>query len=327
MNCIYFDESTSTCMAFASRSVLPYRPTPNEVANTCKSDQFQKCKRFQAFHKHLSILATKEDIWLVDPKIFPRSSLLARAREIVRALSPEENLESEFVHYANKLLFDQIQSFYRENLVTEVSLKRMQIASKGVAVKVNIIWNYMIRNITNSSIDFYVPLRVVAYSFEDLGLPIQEHIGIRQIEASVGDTDEWIDLGAKYKLYSVPAESLGSVRVQLDLSRKAVQTIPAESFIKMRLEFFHVARLIDTYTQRMLALTRNLELKVDYSEEDFFIDVDDFLLPSKETRVKGHNYKWSGWLSPFQGISVEWIPVWMVSSSLKTVMMKEREYE
>jgi hypothetical protein len=188
-------------------------------------------------------------------------------------------------------------------------------------------WDYDVHNITDSPLVYAIPLRVNVQSFTEEGLSVADHVRIEEVVASVDDRDEWIDLTRSCNLCLEPILSSDKTRVMLSLNGRAKHTIPPHNITRVHLKFSYVAHLLDSHIQRMLSLTRNTRLKLNYSAKDFFIEVSDFCPALKKTLVADHDYEWNGWLLPFHGFIVEWKPTWMFSSSFAATRKKEKESE
>lgn len=325
MQCIYFDQNGKACRVLAS--VSPYIPTPEEIRERCSSDKFLECPRLKALHENLGALAGKEGSCPVDSDVFQRILVLTRARQLVRALSPREDLAGEFSSQIDEVLFDQLRSTYRQDFDIRISLSKMRFASEGLAVRVNVELSYAVHNLTDSTLQYCIPLAVTSPSLIDQGLPMADHIGVSEIRASVADGSVVTDLIKKCNMTLTSTLVSNQTKVRLSLDGRIAQTIPPASFVRIRLKYFYVAQLFDFHIQKISQLTRNATLTLDYSEGDFLTSVNDFCAPARRVQVPGHNYMWNGWLLPFNGFSINWEPVWIVSSFFETMKKKEREAE
>ena len=324
MQCIYFDENGKACRILAS--VSSYKPTPEEIRQYCLSNQFLKCQRLKALHENLSAVAGKEGLYLADP-LSQRSLLLARARQLVRALSPKEDLAGEFSSQMDEVLFDQLRSTYRQDFDLRITLSKMRFASEGLAARVDVELSYEVHNITDSTLQYCIPMVVTSPSLIAQGLPMEDHIGVSEITASVADGSEMTDLIKKCNMNLTSTLVSNETKVRLSLDGRVAQTIPPASFARIRLKYFYVAQLFDSHIQRISQLTRNVGLTLNYSEDDFLTNVDAFCTPMLRVQVPGHKYLLNGWLLPFNGFSIDWKPVWIVSSFFETMKKKEREAE
>lgn len=312
LECIHFNSETASC--FMKAPFLPFKPGVRELKSLCKSNEFRKCERLKAYQDYLGKVVGKEGAWFVDPSLMPRRMLLARARELTRALAPSEEYETEFARAIGTLFFDEVRSTYRRNFSSEMRLEKANIGAQGLAVKVDLLWKYEVHNMTDNTVPYRVPMSVKTYSFVHEGLPIEEHIGIRQIEASLGESGDWNNLIKKYKLDEVKVKPASTTHVELVLTGKAVQNIPPKTFIRVNVNFFYMAELHDRQSQRMLSLTRNLDLALEYPEDEFIVDIESYCLPTMTASSPDHGrreFSWNGWFLPYHGIGIEWVPSWM----------------
>lgn len=326
MQCIYFDQTGKACRILASGSAPPYKPNPDEIRKHCGSNRFLDCPRLKALHENLSALVTDEQC-LVTPNVFQRSLLLAKAKQLVKALSPREDLAEEFSTQVDAVLFDQLQSTFRQDFDIRVSLSKMRFASESLAAKVNIELSYDVHNLTDSHLHYRIPMVVTVPSFVDQGVPLEDHISVSEVTASVADGDTVTDLIKKCNVHLTSGLASNETKVRLSLDGKIVQTIPPANFIKIHLKYSYLGQLFDAHIQRISQLTRNVNLTLDYKEDDFLVNVDAFCTPLLGVQVPGHSYAWNGWLLPFNGFCVEWKPVWIVSSFFEKMKKRERENE
>lgn len=278
-------------------------------ADYCSSPRFLTCERYRAYLEHLRAVYEKDDLSIVEYPRVSRAIQLDRARRIMRNLSPKPEYQSEVEHFTNLLLLDQFQSVYRENYITDIAFQTEKLDDGSDAVRTEVEWKYEVHNISSSRVRFYIPFDIKTYDFREQGLDLTEHVEIEQLDASIAETDNWVELKKHFGLDKVPIVAAPPMKARLDLSKKAFYEIPAKNFIKVRLLFNYLNRAFDNHTQRMTNLTRNFTLQLHYSDNEFYVDVNDFCLPKKEEKQAGYLYEWYGWFLPHHGVSVDFDPI------------------
>jgi len=235
-----------------------------------------------------------------------RTLLEARIKNLIRIYCPVKKLEEEFSDLFQSIFFDQVCEKYRDNCAIRVSIKRKDIKGVGVAL-VCVQAEYKIHNVTERPLSYTVPFRWSTLSFVKRGIPLEDHLRIEKILVTK-DTGEQLNICKNLDDSLLRPKERPPMKVELELPSVTIEIRPYGT-ITVYLKYAYLAELIDGHIQRMVSLTNNLRLQVDYSEDEFFVDIGDFCLPKKVTINPGHTYEWNGWFLPNHGFIIEWKPV------------------
>jgi len=276
------------------------KPIDQAIGNL-RDIAYSNSARLQELNDRLSDL-TFEDFW---GSKTDRSFAESRMKKLVKAICPIKNLEDEFVELFQFLFIDQIRETYRDNCGLTLRIKKKGFKEVNVA-QICVQAEYKVHNVTEHPVLYNIPFKWNTYSFEKQGIPVQEHCKIEKIFVST--RNEQVDVGAKFKCYEAIPKSRPPLKVELDLPPPSAEIEPLGT-AAIYIKFSYLAKLIDNHTQRMVNLTKNLRLNIEYSEAEFFVDIDDFCLPKKTTINPGHSVEWIGWLLPRHGFVVEWKPM------------------
>lgn len=265
---------------------------------------YSNSARLQQLNDRISDL-TPEGFWGAKAD---KGLAASRIKSLVRTISPEKSLEEDFANLFQLLFIDQVRDTYRDNFDFTLKIEKKDFKEKGISLaQICAQAEYKVHNVTDHPIVYNIPFMWNTYSFEKYDIPLAEHCKIEKILLTKRDNTH-IDVGADFKSYEVIPKARPPLKVETVLPPPSAEIEPfgtATIYIKFR----YLARLIDGHTQRMVNLTRNVKLRVDFAEDAFFVDIDDFCLPKKAIINPGHEFEWNGWLLPRHGFVVEWRPI------------------
>lgn len=242
----------------------------------------------------------------IPPETMEKSVLTTRIKEFVKALCPVDQIKDEYLHLFEKVFIEQFKEIYREDLGISIKLRKRTITEISIC-EATVEVEYKVHNATDKKVDYKIPMYFSTYSFVEKGIPIEDHIKLEKITVTRG-TEQPEDVGQAFGVYSVSPVEKSPLKVELVLPRYPTYEISPRDNITVFFKYKYLADLIDDHTQRIVNVTRNLKVHIDYSEEEFFVDLDDFCMMDKKTISPGHSYEWDGWFLPRHGFCIEWKP-------------------
>jgi len=238
----------------------------------------------------------------------PKETLRKLMIEIAGLLSPRAELKTEFEQFFDQHIVHQFHEFIREDFKVSIKLG-IRTMNAGKAVDVEASWTYDVHNITNETKVYPVNFRCSTYSFLSRNLALKDHIRIEKIQVTrPKKPNDPEDIGKDRGIYTLQPKKVESAKVQLKLEEPLKVEIESLEKVTIFVKYRYVAENCDDHTQRMSKLTRNLHLTIDFNPNEFFVDVDEFCIPQKNTIEKAHSYVWKGWFMPNHGFIVEWKP-------------------
>lgn len=237
---------------------------------------------------------------------YDRSLLESRLKKLAKTMHPIKELQGDFAHLFEFLFINQIRETCRENFELSLRLRRKDYEKGFSCASACVEAEYKVRNVTEQPLEYKIPFTWNTYSFENHNVPLEDHLQIEKILVT-REGGEQIDIGEKFKCYDLKPRPKPPLKVQLELPPPTVEIEPLGG-ATVYLKFHALAKLIDNHTQRMVNLTRNLKLRLDFIKTEFFVDIDDFCLPKRVVINPMHEYEWRGWFLPRHGFVVEWQP-------------------
>jgi hypothetical protein len=245
-------------------------------------------------------------LFATEPKAMPRDLLISRLTDFIRVLSPRPELEEGIVELFRAIFVDPLRETYRDDLRITLKLEKQSFNGNRLC-KITAIAEYTVHNITKKEVKYETPFYSNTFSYTNKGIPIEDHIKLLKMTITEKGGAP-IDLGAIYGLYSTVPVPKDPLKVELKLPVIPVFTIKPDSEITVYVEYSYLADLMDGHTQRVGGVTKNVKVRVDYQENDFFVDLDSFCMPPVNIVSFGHSYAWDGWFLPNHGFRVLWKP-------------------
>lgn len=242
-----------------------------------------------------------------DPSKVPKDTLRRLMVNIVGELSPKKEFKEDFMKFFEGNIVEAFREYYRENFDIHIKLKRDKIGTAEV-VKTKTEWTYDVHNITDKTVTYPIPFRSETWSFVKKGVQLKDHMKIEKMQVTrhKDKTQTPEDVGQEFGVYAVAPKPKDSVLVVLELDKKPVVQLPPHETVTVFVKYSYLAELCDDHTQRMSLLTKNVSVTLDYDEEDFSLDIDEFCVPKMIIAEEKHSFQWKGWFLPSSGFVAFW---------------------
>lgn len=191
---------------------------------------------------------------------------------------------------------------YREDFLIKLNLKKLERQLFNLSVK----GIYKLNNVSNDEIRWNIPLKLYTNPAGVYDIPIEEYIKLKRILLK-SDRENIIDIGAKFGVYELRPSLTKDHRIELELPSPQIPAIRINPLDSVRIDVeYELLTISNKFTYTILFLTKNQELLVDYSDEQFSLEIHSLCSPRMKVIELGHHFKWNGWILPQEGFTIEW---------------------